>query len=267
VDTKPLRRERAFSAGELAFTLFGFAVLAFGVGAGIEVAGLARELVIVAVVVIVPVFVLVLLRGRAGAGPGPAPWSPAEADRGEAEPDVLDGQAVLEDPALRAGRPTFDRPWIRDPVPDRAPIEDRPFADRAGIEDRDPIPDRARVEDRSVADRAGIEGWSFADRAGIVDRSFAERGGIQDRGLIPDRAPIEDRVEERALHREGALEARPPGVAYVLGVAGGAALALTLGGVLFLALPSDYTALTVLLVGVLTWTTVVLLSFRSQSRR
>ncbi len=53
----------------------------------------------------------------------------------------------------------------------------------------------------------------------------------------------------------------------MLGVAGGAALALTLGGVLFLALPSDYTALTVLLVGVVAWTSVVLLSLRLQSRR
>lgn len=53
----------------------------------------------------------------------------------------------------------------------------------------------------------------------------------------------------------------------MLGVAGGAALARTLGGVLFLALPSDYTALAVLLVGVIAWTNVVLLSFRLQSRR
>jgi hypothetical protein len=65
----------------------------------------------------------------------------------------------------------------------------------------------------------------------------------------------------------GALAPERPRAAYVLGVAGGAALALTLGGVLFLALPSDYTALTVLLVGVLTWTSVVLLSLRWQSRR
>jgi hypothetical protein len=46
-----------------------------------------------------------------------------------------------------------------------------------------------------------------------------------------------------------------------------AALALALGGLLMLALPGDVTALVLLIVGVLTWTVVVLLSVRLQLRR
>jgi hypothetical protein len=201
VDIKPpgdLRR--AFSAGELAVTLFGLAVLAFGIGAGIEIAGLGRGLAVVAAAALVLVFVLVLLRGvdpRPGRRPA-RPGTPSSSDPGSgpdvvlpaevalrAEPALLEDRAVLEDPALRAERALF-------------------------------------------ADRAAFE---------------------------------------QAVLRDHSLAAERPRTGYFLGVAGGAALALTLGGVLFLALPSDYTALTVLLAGVLGWTAVVLLSVRLQSRR
>jgi hypothetical protein len=63
------------------------------------------------------------------------------------------------------------------------------------------------------------------------------------------------------------LVAERPREAYVLGICGSAALALTLGGMVFLAVPGEFTAVTVLLVGVIAWTTVVMVSFRLQSRR
>ncbi|HEY6744647.1 MAG TPA: hypothetical protein VI357_02910 [Mycobacteriales bacterium] len=60
-------RESSVSLGRLAVALLGFAALAFGIGAGIEVAGLGRATAIVAAVVLVLVFVLVLLGGHVAA--------------------------------------------------------------------------------------------------------------------------------------------------------------------------------------------------------
>ncbi|HST66233.1 MAG TPA: hypothetical protein VLM05_13690, partial [Mycobacteriales bacterium] len=57
--------ERAVSPGTLTVTMLGFAVLAFGIAAGIEVAGLGRGLTIAAAAVLVLAFVRVLLRGWA----------------------------------------------------------------------------------------------------------------------------------------------------------------------------------------------------------
>jgi high-affinity Fe2+/Pb2+ permease len=134
--------ERSVSTGRLVVALLGFAVLAFGVGAGVEAAELGRGTAIAGAIVLALVFVLVLLGGHVA-----APAEPVAADR--------------------------------------------------------------------------------------PDRSFAR-----------------DRPRE----------------AYVLGVCGAAALALVLGGLLFLVLPGDLTALAVLLVGVVAWTTVVMASFRLRSR-
>jgi hypothetical protein len=81
------------------------------------------------------------------------------------------------------------------------------------------------------------------------------------------------RVDRALLEQSALIPARSsfaddgPRGSYFLGVAGGAALALSLGGVLFLALPSDVTALVVLLAGVVTWATVMLLALRMQLRR
>ncbi|HST66086.1 MAG TPA: hypothetical protein VLM05_12930, partial [Mycobacteriales bacterium] len=124
----------------------------------------------------------------------------------------------------------------------------------------------ARVEAaRRRAEAARVE----AARAEAVRAAVArtEPDLLEDHAVLQDPALHAERTltEERGRPHPAAAE-RPP-AAYVLGVAGGAALALTLGGVLFLALPSDYTALTVLLVGVIAWTTVVLLSLRLPSRR
>jgi hypothetical protein len=60
---------------------------------------------------------------------------------------------------------------------------------------------------------------------------------------------------------------RPRAVYYYLSAIGGAALALTLGGLIMLALPGDVTALVLLVLGVLVWTGVVVASLRFQLRR
>jgi hypothetical protein len=188
-------RERPF---RLAVTLLGLAVLAFGVGAGLEVAGRGRGLVIAAAAVLVLVFVLVLRRGRA----------------------QRDGHAA---------------------------------AARAAVARYEP----GRLEAACRFEGARFEGARFG--GGRFE------GFQQYPDLLEGQAVLEDPAlrTERARLGDSPLPDRP---AYALGVAGGAALALTLGGVLFLALPSDYTALTVLLVGVLAWTAVVLFAFRRQSR-
>ena len=60
---------------------------------------------------------------------------------------------------------------------------------------------------------------------------------------------------------------RPRAIYYYLSAIGGAALALTLGGLIMLALPGDVTALVLLILGVVVWTGVVLTSLRFQLRR
>ncbi len=60
----------------------------------------------------------------------------------------------------------------------------------------------------------------------------------------------------------------PPRAAYYyLSAIGGAALALTLGALIILALPGDVTALVLLVIGVVGWTAVVLVSLHLQLRR
>jgi hypothetical protein len=56
-------------------------------------------------------------------------------------------------------------------------------------------------------------------------------------------------------------------VYYYLSATGGAALALTLGALVMLALPGDATAVALLVIGVIGWTGVVLVSLRLQLRR
>jgi hypothetical protein len=152
VDERSPTEPRTLSTGELVLTLFGLAVLAFGVGAGLEWTGLGWGLVPVATVLIAFAFALAVARGR-----GPALSRPAV---------TMDAAEAV--PALRF----------------------RPAAQH-----------------------------------------------------------------------------RPRGVYYYLGVAGGAAVALTLCGLVMLALPGDATALVMLILGVLTWTVVLLLSLRLQLHR
>jgi hypothetical protein len=199
----------------VAVALLIFAGVAFGIGAGIEILGLGRELAAVAAVVIVLLFVLVLLRGRPAHRPAYAPL------RLPADPVRLNGErsALRLDAAAR-----FDA---------RADIRADAWADaaRAGVEPA-PLPEPALLPEPAVP----------------ADRSLRTEPAL---------------LDHRILVRDRSYAAGSP---YYLGVAGGAALALTLGGVLFLALPTDRTALAVLLVGVLSWTAVVLLALRSQSR-
>ena len=60
---------------------------------------------------------------------------------------------------------------------------------------------------------------------------------------------------------------RPRAVYYYMSAIGGAAVALTLGGLIMLALPGDVTALVLLIMGVVIWAGVVLASLRFQLRR
>jgi hypothetical protein len=107
--------------------------------------------------------------------------------------------------------------------------------DQAFLEDGPLMEDPALRRERIRREEAEL----LAERARRADPSLAGGGSaLRDRSL--------------AGHR--------PRTTYLLGVAGGAALALALSGVLFLAVPGDSTALTVLILGVVTWTTVVLLS-------
>jgi len=105
-------------------------------------------------------------------------------------------------------------------------------------------------------------------RAEWVRNTRPEPALLEQHAVLEDPALRAERVllGEHPLIEDRACPAERPPAGFVLGGAGGAA-ALTLGGVLFLALPGAYTALTVLLIGVIAWTGVVLLSFRLQSRR
>jgi hypothetical protein len=215
VDTRPvLRVARAFRPREVAVTLVVLAALAFGIGAGIEILGLGRELAAVAAVAIVGLFVLVLLRGRTAHPPASAPPRPPS-----------------------------------DPVPRLNGERSVPRFDAAARFDA-----RADIRADARADAA---------RAGVEPDLLRKQAVLEHPALRAEQAPI----GRRTLTGDHPYAAAGPDAPYYLGVAGGAALALTLGGVLFLALPNDRTALAVLVVGVLTWTTVVLMSLRSQSRR
>ena len=60
---------------------------------------------------------------------------------------------------------------------------------------------------------------------------------------------------------------RPPAMFYYLSATGGAALALTLSGLVMLAVPGEATALVLLVFGVVGWIAVVLVSLRFELRR
>lgn len=101
-------------------------------------------------------------------------------------------------------------------------------------------------------------------RAEWVRNTRPEPALLEQHAVLEDPALRAERVllGEHPLIEDRACPAERPPAGFVLGGA-----ALTLGGVLFLALPGAYTALTVLLIGVIARTGVVLLSFRLQSRR
>lgn len=123
--------------------------------------------------------------------------------------------------------------------------------------EHDPAPDRV-----SAPLRPGVQavGGSYAPApaaaAGPDGPALrAERALLAGRTLLGDRA------------RGRSVPAGRSRASYLLGVTGGAALALTLGGVLVLAMPGDRTALALLLLGVVAGTTVILLTVRLRSGR
>ena len=87
--------------------------------------------------------------------------------------------------------------------------------------------------------RAGADPADRDDGLGRGDAEAADRGRCRDRA--------------RFYH--------------YLSATGGAALALTLGALVMLALPGDVTALVLLVLGVVGWTAVVLVSLHFQLRR
>ena len=129
-----------------------------------------------------------------------------------------------------------------------------------------------------AGERLTAEAWLRRAEA-LRDQAFLDDGPLmEDPALRRERIRREEAalLAERALREEPSLAAGGsvlrdhsfaddrPRTAYFLGVAGGAALALTLGALLMLAVPGDATALAVLIVGVISWTTVVLLVLRLQ---
>jgi hypothetical protein len=348
--------QRALSFGELALALFGLAVLSFGIGAGIELAGWHRGIAILAVAIIVSAFLLALLRGRtpvrsavaAAAVPVRRP-APSRADSSLADFDfralVVTERELPGGTAARPAGPSGSTPAADGPAVDRsapngsapngsvpdgsAPNGSAPNGSAAnGSAPKGSAPNGsapngsagngsctdAAATDAAATDAAATDGVAgngvATDGAVTVNGNEAAFGAIAlQRGpgpgerltaearlrraeVLRDQAFLEDGplMEDPALRRERirreeaellaerarredpslaggssvlrdrSFAGRRPRTAYFLGVAGGAALALALSGVLFLAVPGDSTALTVLIAGVITWTTVVLLS-------
>jgi hypothetical protein len=207
----------------------------------------------------------------------PAAETAAETSAGETgagDAGVAEGVAGVEHAAgngravpLRGGSPVELRVWAEDgrSAGSGRSVESGRSAEsgRSVVGD---FPDDRRVERWPLLDDPAL----VKDRAQVHDRARSENGTpVEDSDLRVQRALIGDRalIADRALIRARPLAREHPRAAYFLGVAGGAALALTLGGVLFLALPGYTTALVVLILGVVTWMTVVLLSSWIQLRR
>ena len=110
-------------------------------------------------------------------------------------------------------------------------------------------------------------GWGLLPVATVLIGFAFALAMARTRGPAPTRPTVTmDSAEALPKLRIG-LMPRPRAIHYYLSAAGGAALALTLGGLVMLALPGDATALVLLLIGVVAWTAVVLLSLRLQLRR
>jgi hypothetical protein len=112
-------------------------------------------------------------------------------------------------------------------------------------------------------------GWGLVPVAAVLIAFAFALAVSRGRGPAPSRPAVTMDAAEAVpqLRFRPAAEHRPRSVYYYLGVAGGAAVAFTLGGLVTLALPGDMTALVLLVLGVVTWTTVLLLSFHFQLHR
>jgi hypothetical protein len=118
---------------------------------------------------------------------------------------------------------------------------------------------------------AGLEwtglGWALLPLATVLIAFAFALAMARTRGPAPSRPAVTmDSAEAMPQLRIRSVP-RPRAAYYYLGMTGGAALALTLGGLVMLALPGDATALVLLVLGVVTWTAVVLVSLRFQLRR
>ena len=110
-------------------------------------------------------------------------------------------------------------------------------------------------------------GWGLLPVAAVFIGFAFTLAMTRTRGPAPSRPTVTmDSSEAMPKLQIGSMS--PPRAAYYyLSAAGGAALSLTLGALIMLALPGDVTALVLLVIGVVGWTTVVVVSLHLQLRR
>ena len=110
-------------------------------------------------------------------------------------------------------------------------------------------------------------GWGLLPVAAVFIGFALTLAMTRTRGPAPSRPTVTmDSSEAMPKLQIGSMP--PPRAAYYyLSAAGGAALSLTLGALIMLALPGDVTALVLLVIGVVGWTTVVVVSLHLQLRR
>jgi hypothetical protein len=110
-------------------------------------------------------------------------------------------------------------------------------------------------------------GWGLVPVAAVLIGFAVTLAMARTRGPAPTRPTVTmDSAAAMPKLQIGSMP-RPRALFYYLSATGGAALALTLGALVMLALPGDVTALVLLVIGVLCWTTVVLVSLHLQLRR
>jgi hypothetical protein len=118
---------------------------------------------------------------------------------------------------------------------------------------------------------AGLEwsglGWGLLPVATVIIAFAFALAVSRLRGPAPSRPTITMDAAEALPQLRIRSVPRPRSSYYFLAMSGGAALALTLAGLLMLALPGDATALALMLIGLLAWTVVVLVSLRFELNR
>lgn len=110
-------------------------------------------------------------------------------------------------------------------------------------------------------------GWALLPVAAVLIGFAFTLAMARTRGPAPSRPTVTMDSAEAMPKLQITSIARPRALFYYLSATGGAALALTLGSLVMLALPGDVTALVLLVIGVLCWTAVVLVSLHLQLRR
>jgi hypothetical protein len=110
-------------------------------------------------------------------------------------------------------------------------------------------------------------GWGLLPVATVLIGFAFALAMARTRGPAPSRPTVTMDSAEAVPQLRIRSVPGPRAAYYYLTAVGGAALALTLGGLVMLALPGDVTALVLLVVGVIVWAAVVLVSLRFQLRR